>query len=398
MQYEEKNTENTIEILDKNDCCGCSSCAQKCPKNAIEMKENEEGFLYPIINKEKCINCGLCRKVCPQLKEIKKNNEGFPKVYALYDKDKDIQLNSSSGGVFSEIAIYVLKNNGIVYGASYDDKFNVMHTKIENENELDKLRKSKYVQSDINNTYISVEENLKSDRLVLFSGTPCQVNGLKTFLLKNYDNLITCDIVCHGVPSPKAFKQYLTYLSKKMKDDIEFYDFRCKDIEGCEKIGKVTTKRGKSKYLKIGLDCYYNNFLDGNIFRESCYQCHYSNINRVGDITIGDYIGVLQMQPEAYSKNGTSICIINTSKGEHIFNNIQNKQKVYVSDFKKISAYNSNLNAPKKRPSCRNSIYDNIDNVKEFIHDLKINMNKKVMLKSLVPIKLKNTLKMLRRK
>lgn len=389
---------DTIEIVEKNECCGCSSCAQKCPKQAIHMIENKEGFLYPEIDKKRCINCGLCSKVCPQLKKIEKQEADYPKIYALYNKNEEIQIKSSSGGVFSEIARNILNKKGVVFGATYDDKFKVKHIQIENESELDKLRKSKYIQSDINDTYIAVEKELKNGRDVLFSGTPCQVFGLKSFLIKDYDNLVTCDIVCHGTPSQKSFDQYLKYLSKKMNDKIVSYDFRSKDIEGCEKIGKVTTINGKTKYLKIGLDCYYNNFLEGNIFRESCYKCHYSNMSRVGDITIGDFIGVLQMQPEAYSKRGTSICVINSKKGESFFDEIKSYFIVYESSSEKIRKYNSNLNNPKRKPNCREYIYNNINDYKRYIKDLKKNMNRKSKIKSLVPIKVKNTIKKLRGK
>ncbi len=388
----------TIEILDKNDCCGCSSCAQKCPKNAIIMQENEEGFLYPAINKEKCASCGLCSKVCPQFKKIKEVEKGYPKAYAMYNKDEQTLLNSSSGGIFTELANYVFNENGVVYGAAYNEKFEVNHIAIFEKSETNKLRKSKYVQSNINNSYKLVEKNLNEGKKVLFTGTPCQIFGLKSFLVREYENLITCDLVCHGVPSQKAFNQYLKFLTRKTKNTILNYDFRSKDIKDCEKIGKVTFNNGKEKYLKIGLDCYYSNFLDGNIFRESCYNCHYSNLNRVGDITIGDFIGVLQMQPEAYSSRGTSICMINSKKGELLFDMIKNNFNLYETTSDKISRYNSNLKYAKKRPTCRDDIYKNIDDGKKFINDLKSNMSKKNKIKSYVPIKLKVFLKKLRRK
>ena len=338
---------NTIEIVNKNQCCGCGGCAQKCPRQAISMIEDEEGFLYPKINKQKCVDCGLCNKVCPQLKELN-DIDVQHKIYALYNKDRDIQFKSSSGGVFTELAKYVLENDGVVYGAAYYDKFKVKHIEIKKIEEINKLRKSKYIQSNIRDSYRKIEQELKEKKLVLFSGTPCQVNGLKNFLIRDYENLITCDLVCHGVPSPKAFKQYLKNYENKLNEEIVEYDFRNKDIKGYEKLGKIVTKSGKIKYLKFGLDSYYNNFLEGNIFRESCYNCHYSNMKRVGDITIGDYIGVLEMQPEAYSQEGTSICIINSENGMKIFEKVKNKFNLFETTEKKIKKYNSNLNKPKK--------------------------------------------------
>lgn len=381
-------------VTDSKKCCGCASCAQKCPQNAIIMQENKEGFLYPVVDEGKCINCGLCKKICPVLNEIK-NNEFDKKIYALRNRDFFIQIQSSSGGIFSEIADFVFSMDGLVCGAAFDENFKVKHIIIDSKNELYKIRKSKYIQSNINEVYKKIEIELKKNRVVLFSGTPCQVHGLKCFVGKNYDNLLTCDIVCHGVPSQKAFSMYLEHMSKKRKSNIKAYDFRSKDIPGLEKIGKVEFENGKSKYLKIGLDVFYNNFIEGNIFRDSCYSCQYSNMNRVGDITIGDYIGVQEVQPEAYSQNGTSICIVNSAKGERVFNNIKNKFELYIATEKNITKYNANLNKPKDRPECRNYIYANIDNSDRFYKDLRNHMNKKSMLKSLVPIKIKRMMKKL---
>lgn len=389
---------DTIEVVKKNECCGCGSCVQKCPKQAISMVENEEGFLYPQINKEKCVDCGLCNKVCPQLKTVKKVNKNIQKVYAVYNKNRDTQAKSSSGGIFTELAMYVLENNGIVYGAAYDENFKVNHIEIVKKEDINQLRKSKYIQSNINNSYKDVEKNLKENKLILFSGTPCQINGLKNFLIKEYENLITCDIVCHGVPSQKAFKQYLKYFEDKLNEKVIDYDFRCKDIKGYEKLGKLVTRSGKVKYLKIGLDCYYNNFLEGNIFRESCYNCHYSDMNRVGDITIGDYIGVLEVQPDAYSSEGTSICIINSNNGMKVFNEIKDKFNIFETTEERIKKYNSNLNQPKKRPVCRDYVYKNIDDERKFVNDLKKFMNKKSKIKSLIPNKLKLAMKKLKRR
>lgn len=218
---------STIEELEKKECCGCSSCAQKCPTGAISMIENEEGFLYPSIDKEKCINCGLCSKVCPQLKTIEKK-EDYPKAYAMRNQNLNDLKESSSGGIFSVIANYVLENGGVVFGAQYTDDFKVEHVGVENKDKLNLLRKSKYVQSDINSTYKEVESNLKKGKMVLFTGTPCQVYGLKSYLMVEYENLILCDLICHGVPSPKAFQKYLGEFEKKNKKVIS-YDFRTKD-------------------------------------------------------------------------------------------------------------------------------------------------------------------------
>lgn len=385
---------STIEELEKKECCGCSSCAQKCPTGAISMIENEEGFLYPSIDKEKCINCGLCSKVCPQLKTIEKK-EDYPKAYAMRNQNLNDLKESSSGGIFSVIANYVLENGGVVFGAQYTDDFKVEHVGVENKDKLNLLRKSKYVQSDINSTYKEVESNLKKGKMVLFTGTPCQVYGLKSYLMVEYENLILCDLICHGVPSPKAFQKYLGEFEKKNKKVIS-YDFRTKDKPEFEKLGKIQFSNNTKKYLKIGLDAFYNNFLTGNLFRESCYQCKYANINRVGDITIGDFIGVHEVRPDVYNKNGLSVCILNNSKANELIQKMKKNLCFNEVDISDIVKYNNNLKQPVNRPKKRDYIYKNLDN-ELFIRDLKENMDKKLVIKSLIPIKLKILLKRCRR-
>ena len=206
----------TIDSLDKNECCGCSSCFQKCPKNAIRMEENLEGFLYPVIDRDKCIDCGSCSKVCPQLKKIEKISLGYPKAYAMRNKNLDELSKSSSGGIFSVLANYVIDNGGVVFGAAYDSKLNINHIKATTKEELSPIRSSKYVQSNIGNSYREAEKILKNGQYVLFTGTPCQIAGLKSYLMKDYEKLITADIICHGVPSQKLFHKYLDYLSENI--------------------------------------------------------------------------------------------------------------------------------------------------------------------------------------
>lgn len=196
-----------IDILDKKDCCGCSSCVQRCPKQCITLKEDNEGFLYPIVNKEICISCGLCEKVCPVL------SQGEPrkplKVYAAKNQDEEIRRQSSSGGVFTLLAEQVIREGGVVFGAIFDENWEVKHDFAETIEGLAPFRGSKYVQSRIDDNYKKAERFLNQGRKVLFSGTPCQIAGLKRFLRNEYDNLLTVDFVCHGVPSPGVWRQYL---------------------------------------------------------------------------------------------------------------------------------------------------------------------------------------------
>lgn len=383
---------DTIEIVKKNECCGCGSCMQKCPKNAISMIEDKEGFLIPVINKELCVNCGICTKVCPQLKEKIKPKEDYPQAYAIYNKNAEELLKSSSGGMFSVIANYVLDNKGIVFGAAYNDDNEVNHIYVENKEDLQKLRNSKYVQSNINNTYKEVEKNLKENRLTLFTGTPCQVAGLKAYLMKEYENLILVDIVCHGVPNQKVFKKYLEYLEGKFKSKIKTYNFRNKEQNGWGLYAKIETEDGKIRYKNSAFDPYYNAFLECKMYRESCYNCHYTSFYRNSDITLADYWGILSVHPEFYSEKGVSLVLINNKKGKELLNRISEKIEYIETDLEKASQKNMNLKRPSNRPKERNYIYNGINekNSNQFIKEnLKITYNPKKIIKAVVPYKVK---------
>lgn len=384
--------EKSIDFIKKNQCCGCSACVQKCPKNAISLKEDEEGFFYPIVNKEKCINCGLCKKVCPFINYEVEQKENYPKAYAVKNKiNKDI-LNSSSGGVFIAIAKYIIKENGVVFGAAYDENNNVNHISVEREEDLFKLQGSKYVQSNILNTFKDAKESLDKGKKVLFSGTPCQIRGLKNFLLKDYDNLITCDLVCHGVPSQKLFKTYLKSLEEKYQKKIKKYDFRNKDKKGWGLTAKVTFEDGKSKYINSDFDSYYSNFLDCNTYRESCYNCKFTTTNRNTDITLADYWGILSIHNDFYDEKGVSLILVNSKSGLYLLNNIADNIELIETDLNYAITKNKNLIQPSVRPEKRNNIYKNIDNSSctNYIRD---NLRYKITLKKVLKIFISNKLK-----
>jgi len=384
--------EKSIDFIKKNQCCGCSACVQKCPKNAISLKEDEEGFFYPIVNKEKCINCGLCKKVCPFINYEVEQKENYPKAYAVKNKiNKDI-LNSSSGGVFIAIAKYIIKENGVVFGAAYDENNNVNHISVEREEDLFKLQGSKYVQSNILNTFKDAKESLDKGKKVLFSGTPCQIRGLKNFLLKDYDNLITCDLVCHGVPSQKLFKTYLKSLEEKYQKKIKKYDFRNKDKKGWGLTAKVTFEDGKSKYINSDFDSYYSNFLDCNTYRESCYNCKFTTTNRNTDITLADYWGILSIHNDFYDEKGVSLILVNSKSGLDLLNNIADNIELIETDLNYAITKNKNLIQPSVRPEKRNNIYKNIDNSSctNYIRD---NLRYKITLKKVLKIFISNKLK-----
>ena len=275
-----------IKIENEKDCCGCGACANICPVNAITMKENEIGFIYPIVDEALCIGCGQCKKVCVfSDKSVGANVD--PLVYAAASKNREVLSESSSGGIFTELAQAVIDKGGAVFGAAWTEDFSLNHICVDNKDDLKHLRGSKYVQSSTEDTFTKTEELLKSGRYVCYSGTPCQIAGLKAFLKKDYDKLLTIDIICHGVPSVKMLKDDLSYLSGKKKIKIENVKFRDKEY-GWGVTGSLANGKSKVKYDALNSP-YYFYFLNGEVYRDSCYNCRFASEERQGDITLGDY-------------------------------------------------------------------------------------------------------------
>jgi len=328
-----------IKINSKKECCGCAACYNICPNQSINMDMDEEGFLYPKVNEDKCIDCGLCEKVCPMINintyDIK------PDAYACKSKDVDIRFKSSSGGVFSVIADYVLENNGLVYGAGFNDEFELVHMMIDNKKDLQKLRGAKYVQSDINESFKKVKEYLKQKRLVLFSGTPCQIAGLNNYLNKYYTNLILLDIVCHGVPSPGVFKSYLDNMKSIFEGDIEHINFRAKELS----IQALKIKFNNNQvYLKNpSEDLYYKAFSSNLILRSSCHNCKANNFRSGSDINIADYWGASTKFSDYDEKEGVSLVITKTKKGKELFNLLYDKFEVVESELEHAIKHNPNI-------------------------------------------------------
>lgn len=377
----DRNKINNISQMDINtECAGCRTCEKICPKQAIEMIENQEGFLIPRIDKNKCVNCGICVQRCPQLsKNI--NNSINQKAYAAKIKDKETLMESSSGGIFSAISKHCIENNGKVYGAAFDNDFKVIHVGVNSQDELSRLRGSKYVQSDTLNTFNEVKQDLINNIKVVYSGTPCQIAGLKSFLGKDYENLLTVDLVCHGVPSPKIFKKYKEFLEKKFKSKITFFSFRDKEKRGWGENLKIYFKNGKKMKLFGFLDPYYKTFLEANLNRECCYNCKYANSSRVGDITLADFWGIYDEYPNFYDKNGVSAVIVNTEKGTKIWNSIKENLTFIEVEISKIQKHNHNLVEPTKEKSSRKDIYRDIDE-KDFEQIYKNNFKFKKTLKA----------------
>lgn len=380
-----------IAVLGK-DCCGCNACEQICPKKCITFEYDKEGFLYPAINEKDCINCGACVKHCPILSDV--DTAENPDVYAVKYKDRETTHKSTSGGIFIALARHIIDKDGVVFGCAYDENLVARHICVDKKSELCSLQSSKYVQSDLSGVYTQVSNALKSDKYVLFSGTGCQVAGLKAFLGKEYEKLLTTDIICHGVPSPKLFANYIDHLGKKMGGKLCEYNFRSKEKRGWDLYFKASnSKKSKSDYGFF--DPYYNAFLTCKTYRESCYKCKFANSQRVGDITLGDYWGIQKFHPDFYDENGVSLILINTEKGKKYFTDI-NSEIIYIpSTLKKASVMNKNLSAPSARPACRDNIYEGYDeDFSTYVKTkLAFKVSPKVRIKKMIPLSVKNALK-----
>lgn len=331
-----------INIEDKKQCCGCSACVQRCPKQCIVMKEDEEGFLYPVADKDVCIDCNLCEQVCPVLRQ-REEREPLD-VYAAFNKNEEVRMQSSSGGVFTALAESIIKEGGVVFGARFNEDWEVVHDYVETVEGLSAFRGSKYVQSRIGCTFSQAEQFLKQGRKVLFSGTPCQIAGLKLFLRKEYENLLSVDFICHGVPSPGVWRQYLNefiaHQGNKKKSvfspskpmflnsirDISRIEFRNKRL-GWKKYSfaltlSVPIGHGAKNTVLLSEPYNKNIFMKGFLadlyLRPSCYVCPSKCLKSGSDVTIGDYWGIQNVKPEIDDDKGICCLLVNSDKGKNI--------------------------------------------------------------------------------
>lgn len=314
-----------IQVKNKKDCCGCTACKNICPKDAIDMIEDEEGFLYPVVNKDQCINCGLCEKICPIINK-KEKQETKQKAYVINNKDNEVRMQSTSGGAFTPIAEYVIENDGVVFGATFDNEWNVYHTYAENKRDLKEFRGSKYVQSNLKNTFSEAKKFLDQGKLVCFSGTPCQIQGLKNFLRKDYENLVTVDVVCRAVPSPLVLRKYLKYERQKNNiQDIKKLVFRDKSKYGYGYSSMRIDGENKSYKEGVETDPYLRAFFNNYSDRPSCFECKFRNKDRISDFTIWDCFTIAEFAKEMSDNLGTTRMIIQTEKGYKIFNEIKER-------------------------------------------------------------------------
>lgn len=370
-----------VAFMKKELCCGCSACVQSCPKQCIKMLEDNEGFLYPTINTSECVNCGLCEKVCPMKKHMDTHLPLI--VYAAKNQNELIRSKSSSGGVFTALAEWVIDKDGVVFGARFNNKWDVIHDYTETKEGLAPFRGSKYVQSDIGSSYKKAKEFLGKGRLVLFCGTPCQIAGLKQFLKKDYTNLFCVDFICHGVPSPGIFRWYLQdtidqyAIENRIKGNssqiqsipndalqlpqgVEIRDIQFRDKrEGWKKYTFVVTLINHSKGSKpfeIAGNTSNNLFLGGFVrdlyLRPSCHNCPSRGFKSGSDITIGDFWGQEIIFPQFDRDTGVSAVLIKTKKGETLFDSIGNLSKT-VRELKEVLTFNPSLVHSNKAPYYR---------------------------------------------
>lgn len=348
-----------IEIKDKSKCCGCGSCVSTCPKDAIKMEYDNEGFLYPVVNKSNCINCSLCDKACPV---ITKNEYGeqLKLAYAVKTTDEKARRKSTSGGIAYSLASYVIENGGVVFGVGYEDDMKVSHIMVDNINDLIKLQGSKYVQSDTKDTYKQAKEVLNTGRLVLYTGSACQIEGLYSYLKKDYDNLITQDFICHGVPSPGLWNKYLKETGFNKATDIVFRD----KSKGWESKSEFLVKKGEKELF--GESFYTNSycffFAQNYSLRHICYECPFKTGYRKSDFTVADLWGISDILPKgSYDDKGTSLLVINSIKGRELFERVA--ERIWAKEISYDKAIKHNMMAllSVKKPQSREQFFEDID-------------------------------------
>lgn len=311
----------TINDISKTQCYGCMACKNICPKKCIENKRDENGFWYPYIIEEECVDCGLCYRTCPL---NHKEEIAVQKVYAV-KANEDIRKESASGGMFTILSDYVLEQNGVIFGAAFDEEWNLKHIKAVNQKERDRCRGSKYLQSNLGDTYKEIICALKEGKKVLFTGTPCQVAGVKSVI--KHEDLILVDIICHGVASPKVFEGFVKYIEKTLGNKIKKISFRDKEYGWSNQLWSVEDDKG-NKYKEAELKRYKRVYYEHLAHRESCFNCQYASLERSGDITMGDYWGVNDSIPEFNDEKGISLVWANTKKGQEILDSVLKQEQV----------------------------------------------------------------------
>lgn len=348
-------------IVASKQCSGCYACVSACPQSCIKMKIDNEGFWYPEVLSDSCIDCGVCERVCPTKHKQAQIRE--PAAFAILNKDENVRSRSSSGGVFTVLAEHIIESGGVVFGAGFDEGFNVVHSFAEQKSDIRQFRGSKYVQSRIGQSYIKARQFLKSGRPVLFSGTPCQIAGLKSYLGHEYDNLFTVDLICHGVPSPKAWNKYLKHNEQRAGAPVADVNFRSKQ-QGWKKFEMALSFGNKMVYNKtLDKDEYLRAFLQNVTLRPSCYECNFKTLGRASDLTLADFWGVDTVMPELADDKGVSLVFVHSDKGKNLLDSISDKIVWQQADLKKAIAFNSAAVKPVEKHSARDLFFKDLDNM-----------------------------------
>lgn len=380
-----------IDRVDKKYCTGCEACVNICPKNCINMRSDIEGFNYPIVDKSKCIYCNKCINSCPILCKNKIKNDAS--AYACFNKEDAIRKESTSGGIFTLISSHIIKNNGIVFGARFNNSFNVEHSYVEKIEELKLFRGSKYVQSKIGNSFIDIKSFLEKGKNVLFSGTPCQVAGLKTFLKKDYENLICIDIVCHGVPSPLVWNKYKNEISKGKT--ISNISFRDKTYGWRDYCFKMDFEDGTNYLQRRVENRYIIGFIEDIYLRKSCYNCKFKSLHRQSDLTLADFWGIENINRNMDDENGVSLVIVNSQKGKKILDIIEDNIEIKKVELNEAISYNTSAIKSANYTPRRDYFFNKID---RFKFDKLVDKTIKGSLFLRVRVKVKNIVKYIRRK
>ncbi len=352
-----------VELCSRDACTGCEACRSICPEGCIRMVEDKEGFLYPAIDEDKCIHCDRCRSVCPILSEMPPGfqREALPKTYACWINDDSIRLRSSSGGLFSAIAMSALDDGGVVFGAAFDKNMHLCHIGVDDIVSLEKLRRSKYIQSEIGDSYKLTKNFLDQGKRVFFVGAPCQIAGLNKYLGKDDNNLITADFICHGVPSPGVFSEYVKYLENIYGCrliDINFRDKRKGWSSSLFAIGRFDN--GKEVMLSGRKNGFRHGFCQDYFLRNSCYNCAFKIMPRCGDFTIADFGGIHDKYPNEVHK-GISCLLVNSSKGEKHVNILNTRVSFFKEPFSKARGGNRNLYRSAAIPAERDFFFDDFN-------------------------------------
>ncbi len=351
-----------IKIIDKSKCSGCYACADICPKNCISMVLDSEGFKYPSVNNEQCVSCGLCEKTCPII-DKPENNETTPLVFAAINKNVETRISSSSGGIFTLLAEEIINNGGVVFGAAFADDFkSVEHIAVTEIKSLFKLRGSKYLQSQIGKAYKEAESYLKEGLPVYFSGTPCQIAGLYSYLGKEYENLYTQDLICHGVPSPYVWKKYVEYREKIAKSITQGVFFRHKR-SGWKKFSLQFVFKNSVEHIQtLSDDLYMKGFLSNLFLRPSCHNCSFKTVNRIADITLADFWGVEKTDLDMDDDKGTSLILIHSKKGKLLLEKINQYICVKETDLNFVKENNSAISKSSVSHKNRDAFFKKMKN------------------------------------